>query len=77
METLVGLIGYFQNSASDSDEIISLLDRTQQGFSQTHRLLASLVDIMSKDLKQQDLAYKEIIANLESELEKLRNDLFE
>lgn len=31
-DTLVGLIGYFQNSASDSDEVISLLDRTQQGF---------------------------------------------
>jgi hypothetical protein len=61
----VGLIGFFQNSASDSDEIISLLDRTQHGFSKTHRLLGSLVDIMSKDLKQQDLAYREIIAKLE------------
>lgn len=73
----MGLIGYFQNSASDSDEVISLLERTQHGFSQTHRLLVSLVDIMSKDLKQQDLAYKEIIVKLESELDKVRNDLFE
>lgn len=32
---------------------------------------------MSKDLKQQDLAYKEIIVKLESELDKVRNDLFE
>ena len=73
----MGLIGYFQNSASDSDEIISLLDRAQHGFSKTHRLLSSLVDIMGKDLRQQDLAFREIIAKLESELAKVRNDLFE